>query len=98
MLKETKSNILNEASKTQHKASTAIKNLRVNEKKIYELSKSRTELVLNVATHGIVAIAVANLAIATNNLFLVATCGIVLIKSIKHGIESTKKLLNKKTK
>lgn len=97
-VKETKSNIVKEANTVQQKASTSIKNLKVNEKKIYELSKSRTELVLNVATHGLVAFAVANLAFATNNLFLVATCGIVLVKSIHHGIKSTKEILNKKVK
>ncbi len=93
-----KKNVLNQASITQKKASTSIKNLKVNEKKIYELSKSGTELVLNVAGHGLVALAVTNLAFATNQIFLVAACGFVLVKSIQHGIKTTKELLKERNK
>lgn len=105
MLKETvnkaqnvKNNILNQASNTQKKASTSIKNLKVNEKKIYESTKSGTELVLNVAGHGLIAVAVTNLALATNQIFLLAACGFVLVKSIQHGIKSTKELLKERKK
>lgn len=93
-----KNNILNQASTTQQKASTSIKNLKVNEKKIYETTKSGTELVLNVAGHGVLAFAITNLAFATNQIFLLAACGFVLVKTIQHGIKSTKELLKEKNK
>ena len=82
---------VNEAAQ---KTSTGISNLKVNNKKLYELTKANTQLVLNTAGHSLVALSVVNLVFHAGAPLLLALAGAaVFVKTLQHLKETNKEYL-----
>ncbi len=78
------------------KLETKISNLNYNERRIYELAKADTKLIVNTLGHGFVAAGVINLALAAGSALLVLAGGVIVVKTIMHAATTNKEIINTK--
>lgn len=76
-----------------HSTYQGVNNLKVNNSKIYEMSKTNTRLVLNIAGHGLIAVAVANLTFFSGSFLLALAGGVVIVKTLKHAKKSNNEIV-----
>lgn len=93
-MKMNKEDIKNKMNDLTDKTIVGIKNLKVNNEKMYELAKADTKLIFNTFEHVLIVAGIMNLIISVNSPILGILGGFVVVKTLLHTKKSNDEIIS----